>query len=1601
MQKNPLTRLIAGILTLCLMLGNLAPVTALATETETTDLPSVDTTTEETSATEETSTTEETTETEETTATEETSATEETTATEPVEPIADAEDLYVDNYTDFVAELKLLEAHAASYAATSGKNAGELVLNFLRTGVDRYNDGNWKTLAGEEITEFTAYVAAQDAANQTTVMRLRNIELFTLPNGQQVDFGHMFGTMNIAYISAQGSADLGGWAGDICDLMLYSKNYGHVPAGTVEEMAEFIRINCFGVNADDAFGMDDYYGDMDAIYLIAQMKNGTLLSVAMESYFTAGQSDVARAEFFLKNRFTNLYTRESVREAVYNAYVSNVGLQVLEAGRDLTGETDLRKASCYAFADYVYDLAGHTLEEPEEDPEEPGEEPENPYYTVFSSTESILAPGIVQTIKYATTADNKQIVYYLADVNVNRDDVTIMANYHDADPSKGWAMQRVTDQVAALVAKHTNPEDPDNYIENFQAIVSTNADGFNMSTGEPGGLLVMGGVEWYPVDSHGFFAILKDGSAMIGTKADYETYKDQIQEAVGGFGAVLIKDGNVVTTDNGGRASRTAIGIKADGSVVMMVLDGRQEPFSAGGSMVEIAQIMLEAGCVHAINLDGGGSTTFASKPEGSDNVVVVNRPSDGYQRSVATSLVAVSTAKSSKEFDHANITSDYDYLTVGTQLQMTANGVSNTGNAAPLPEDATWAVSDATVGAITEDGLFTALENGEVEVQMVSGGQIVGTKTLNVVIPDTLEFTQKSMNVVYGVKVKLPLLASYEGNPVAINDNDVFAGGEYEEAAIFEGPYMTTLEESGVRSMLIAALLLSNEEADCVMRVSMYCADEAYFDFENITSGNRTLAWIREVDNAVTNDGVFYQVVTPGEDMTTEYTFGLDMTAIAIPDQLADLTYMLPGADQGSTAWDFLLLLAERVGELTEVKITAQLDPNMDVDISEMTISNEYFKPSSIHLDENNVLTIICKWQDQTQAIDPATANSICILSGIKMTPKEDASWNAQNRLPVAVSGHVSYRIFLRASSLYSFACKPDNQAKYGLLPYSGDQEEFYLNGEPLIYGDGPERGAYFGTTYADFLDTYTLDRSVLQGWQEQDGKMYYFVDHVPYKDCVKELPGQEDPENKYFYAFDTDGICTGKTTGLVNMGGALYYTVGGVAKTGWVSVMNGSKVDYYFFNTRSRQAIDGEWNIGGYNYLFEDCVLKRGQLVVDSKGTRYMWAGSWVSQEWLEIDGKIAYARSSNYFATGLTRRYSPEGDWTYYAFSEDGWWMKDFSGIYDWKGGTYLIKEGIVIDYPGLFEWEGDYYYIASTNVMIKNKFYWISKTNGIVPEGRYWFDADGKMTIPEEPTPDPEPEEPVVKKNGIIAEEGTLFYYINGVRTYGGVLYIDGYYYYARTNGEIVNNRNYWTAKTNGLIPEKSYNFDEQGRITNPPGAEPENPNPGTPEKKNGIVEENGKLFYYVDGSKAYAGLIKIDGYWYYVRTSGQLAQGVKYWPTKTNGHLNTKRQYTFDELGRMTDCDFDDTAAPPPGEVKNGIVAEDGSLFYYVDGKRNYAGLICIDGNWYYVRTNGELAHDIDYWPTKTNGYMKTTKRYYFDSNGVMQNPPAELLEAAN
>ncbi len=131
-----------------------------------------------------------------------------------------------------------------------------------------------------------------------------------------------------------------------------------------------------------------------------------------------------------------------------------------------------------------------------------------------------------------------------------------------------------------------------------------NADFYNMTNGAPSGALVMEGVEYHSGSGANFFAILKDGTPIIGVPSDYAKYKDNIAEAVGGS-IMLVRDGKIVVGSSGNyydsRASRTCVGITADNRVVLMVMDGRQEPVSAGGSAIEIAQVMLDAGCVVAI----------------------------------------------------------------------------------------------------------------------------------------------------------------------------------------------------------------------------------------------------------------------------------------------------------------------------------------------------------------------------------------------------------------------------------------------------------------------------------------------------------------------------------------------------------------------------------------------------------------------------------------------------------------------------------------------------------------------------------------------------------------------------------------------------------------------------------------------------------------------------------------------------------------------------------------------------------------------------------------------------------------------------------------
>lgn len=83
------------------------------------------------------------------------------------------------------------------------------------------------------------------------------------------------------------------------------------------------------------------------------------------------------------------------------------------------------------------------------------------------------------------------------------------------------------------------------------------------------------------------------------------------------FGPALVVNGEPAQFEgvSSGLNPRTAIGQRADGAVLMLVIDGRQVN-SMGASMADLVDIMVRYGAVNACNLDGGSSSNMVYEGE-------------------------------------------------------------------------------------------------------------------------------------------------------------------------------------------------------------------------------------------------------------------------------------------------------------------------------------------------------------------------------------------------------------------------------------------------------------------------------------------------------------------------------------------------------------------------------------------------------------------------------------------------------------------------------------------------------------------------------------------------------------------------------------------------------------------------------------------------------------------------------------------------------------------------------------------------------------------------------------------------------------------------
>ena len=163
-------------------------------------------------------------------------------------------------------------------------------------------------------------------------------------------------------------------------------------------------------------------------------------------------------------------------------------------------------------------------------------------------------------------------------------------------------------------------------IDKYDAYAGINAGGFEDANGQgtggiPDGMVIIDGeIKWtnlgpdYAYDIVGFDF---DNILHVGRMNAAEAKAAKIRDAVT-FGPALIINGNPCNSSHslgGGLNPRTAIGQRADGAVLMLVLNGRQMD-SLGSTYDDLVDIMLEYGAVNASNLDGGSSSIMVCDGE-------------------------------------------------------------------------------------------------------------------------------------------------------------------------------------------------------------------------------------------------------------------------------------------------------------------------------------------------------------------------------------------------------------------------------------------------------------------------------------------------------------------------------------------------------------------------------------------------------------------------------------------------------------------------------------------------------------------------------------------------------------------------------------------------------------------------------------------------------------------------------------------------------------------------------------------------------------------------------------------------------------------------
>ena len=238
-----------------------------------------------------------------------------------------------------------------------------------------------------------------------------------------------------------------------------------------------------------------------------------------------------------------------------------------------------------------------------------------------TQTETI-APGVVYRHLICTDKNDAPVHAFLLEVDPTQNTLYV------GTPDDGCESRGVRATVPQMI---------DAAVRGGQNVVAAvNADFFDMfGDGHPSGLCVKNGRVAANADSaRPFIGVLRDGTPVIASLSEQPQLLSALWQAAAGLQRILrggeIDDWAPLEPFGFVRHPRTAAGLRPDGTILLLEVDGRIPDYSNGATLVDLARLLQRFGAADAINLDGGGSSVVYTK--GADGFELRTNPADLYR---------------------------------------------------------------------------------------------------------------------------------------------------------------------------------------------------------------------------------------------------------------------------------------------------------------------------------------------------------------------------------------------------------------------------------------------------------------------------------------------------------------------------------------------------------------------------------------------------------------------------------------------------------------------------------------------------------------------------------------------------------------------------------------------------------------------------------------------------------------------------------------------------------------------------------------------------------------------------------------------------------